>query len=458
MKILLTGGTGFVGKRLSLELLKQGHQLIFLTRNKEAAQKKLLFPCEIYEWDWQKGTPPAEAIQGVEGVVHLMGENIAAKRWSQKQKARIYDSRVKSTEHLKQVLQATTLKFFISASAVGIYAKNTGEALTEDSPRTQGFLADVCHDWEQAGKGIQTKRHIIFRIGVILGEESGALAKLLPLFRLGAGGPVGGGQQKMSWIHVDDLVHMITTAVNDESVNGTYNAVAPETITNKEFTKILGKAVQMPAFAPAPGFALKLAMGEMSGIILDSQHVLPQKWLDEQRSFAYPELQSALSHIVPQAQLPKQSKTKACHRFHNYQLINQPLDKVFEFFSDPRNLEKLTPPWLNFKIISCTDEKTKVGTLINYKLKVRGFPISWTTEIKDFQEQDYFRDFQLKGPYAIWDHTHTFIHHSNGTLMTDEVLYRLPLGPIGALTELLVVRKDIEKIFNYRGLIIDQLF
>jgi uncharacterized protein (TIGR01777 family) len=301
MKILVTGGTGFVGRPLVRKLVENNHEVVLLSRNPEAAKSALALPLTVFKWDPEASTPPKEAYQGIEGIVHLAGESIAAGRWTEKQKKKILDSRTLSTRNLlKGAVEAGVKpKALVMASAIGIYGDRGNDSLSESSPQGIGFLADVCRAWEKESQypGLESVRKVNLRIGIVLGKDGGALQKLLPLFKLGGGGPVGNGKQWMSWIHRSDLVEMILYSLTHDNVSGAVNAVAPNPSTNAEFSKALGKAVNRPAFMPAPAIALKLAMGEMSELVLASQKVEAKKILDSGFVFKYPKIQEALDEI-----------------------------------------------------------------------------------------------------------------------------------------------------------------
>ena len=232
MNILITGGTGFVGRKL-VEALCQNtgqHRISVLTRwpENQPAKEGVSF----YYWNALAKEPiPIEALAGVEAVVNLMGENLAAKRWSAKQKQKLENSRIEGTRTLLKSLEenlANSLKVFISAGAIGYYPVNRQEILTESSPAGTTWISQLCFDWEAAGENLtRCARKVTLRIGVVLGCEGGALAKMLLPFRLGLGGPIGGGQQTMSWIHQDDLIYLITSALQDSRYRGVYNAVSP---------------------------------------------------------------------------------------------------------------------------------------------------------------------------------------------------------------------------------------
>ena len=297
MRVLITGATGFLGHAIARELLLRGHELVVVSRNIERARASFPYPASFVAWEPVDASFPAEALSGVDVVVHLAGEPVAARRWSPEQKKKIRDSRVLGTRHLWQgIAQARalgktgTLKAFVAGSAIGIYGDRGDEALTEASPPGEGFLADVCRQWESEvfRPGFDEVRQVAIRTGVVLGRESGALAKLMPLFRAGAGGPVGSGKQWLSWIHLEDIARVFAEAVENETFRGAINGVAPGPVTNAMFGQALARVLERPATVPAPAAVLKLALGEMAHVVLDSQRVRPEKLSRESFVFRYP--------------------------------------------------------------------------------------------------------------------------------------------------------------------------
>ncbi len=451
MHYLITGATGFVGKPLVLKLLGEGHKVTVLTRDPAKSKAKLPANVTLFAWDPEKEPAPAAAFMGVDSVIHLAGEGIAEKRWSQKQKDKIYSSRIVGTRNLVQTINqlATSPKSLVSSSAIGFYGNRADEAITETSAPGSGFLPDVCRDWEsEAKKVVAQVRCVLLRTGIVLEKGGGALKPLVPLFSLGGGGPVADGKQWMSWIHRDDLVDLLIHASRTETLSGAVNGTAPNPVRNSEFTKALGRALKRPAFLPAPAFALKMVMGELSCLVLFSQNVLPQKALASGFVFRFPSIQGALDAICK-----KKVNFLRCE-----QLIRLPVEKVFPFFADAKNLEALTPPWLNFRVLNKTTLSMQTGTLINYKLAVHGVPLRWQSVIEDWVPNKRFVDRQVKGPYSHWHHTHTFTPHAEGTLMTDVVEYRVPGGALGQLLAGWYVKRDLSKIFEYRRQKVEVLF
>ena len=301
MKILITGATGFVGKALTQKLIEGGHEVNVLTRNKSHLPAEFQSSkVQAFEWSDSSKLPPREALNGIDGVINLMGENIAGKRWSDEQKALLRSSRVESTKNLVNAIKEninSPLKFFISSSAIGIYPVNQNQTLNEESKLGHNFLAQLCKEWEEAALTIKDKaqRVVIIRTGVVLESHGGALKKMLPPFKLGLGGPIGDGDHFMSWIHLDDLVNLFIKASGDQSFSGVYNGVTPHPVDNFDFTKALGHALNRPTLFPVPSTVLKIAFGEMSSVILDSQKIVSNKL--SAQDFLYPTIDSALQKI-----------------------------------------------------------------------------------------------------------------------------------------------------------------
>ena len=223
---------------------------------------------------------PKTALAGVDAVINLMGENISTKRWTAQQKDKIFQSRVKGTANLVRSIQqyGQQVQSVISTSAIGIYPVNDNNELDEDSPKADsGFLPHVCNAWEKALSPLSPLRTVIIRTGIVLGKKGGALKRLLPIFKMAGGGPIGRGKHFMSWIHVKDLAHLYTTAIENDMFSGIYNGVSPRYVTNQEFTKALSQSLGMPAVFPVPPFMLKILFGEMSTIMLNSQKIVSKR-------------------------------------------------------------------------------------------------------------------------------------------------------------------------------------
>jgi uncharacterized protein (TIGR01777 family) len=296
MNILVTGASGLIGTALVSSLASSGHAVTRLVRGQQTAQEKTA------RWDPMAGTIDAGAIEGVDAVVHLAGENIA-ERWTPAKKAKIRDSRVKGTQLLSETLirLSPTPKTLVSASAIGYYGDRGAAILTEDSVSGRGFLSEVCRAWEAATEPAQQRgiRVVQLRLGVVLSPDGGALAKILPPFRLGLGGVLGSGQQYMSWIALDDVIGVIQHVITTDALQGPTNAAAPRAVSNQEFTKTLGKVLGRPTAIPLPAFAARLMFGEMADeVLLASARIQPVKLLASGYQFRYPELEGALRHLL----------------------------------------------------------------------------------------------------------------------------------------------------------------
>jgi uncharacterized protein (TIGR01777 family) len=297
MKILVSGSHGLVGKALIPSLTDDGHEVMRLVRQERT------FGAPEIEWHPNQGRIDAEHLEGFDVVVHLAGENIAAGRWTSEKKRAIRESRVKGTTLLSESLARLSRppSVFLSASAIGYYGDRGDELLVEDSMPGEGFLADVCVEWEKATqpaveKGIRT---ICTRFGIILDAEEGALAKMLFPFRMGIGGRIGDGRQWMSWIALDDVVNGLKFLISQPSARGPINFVAPNPVTNAEFTTTLGRVLSRPTLFPVPAFAARLAFGEMAdALLLSSQNVQPCGLEDKGFLFYWPTLEPAVRHLL----------------------------------------------------------------------------------------------------------------------------------------------------------------
>lgn len=296
MNILVSGSTGLIGSALVPALGAAGHRVRRLVRGPSGGAGGDV------RWDPEAGVLDAGGLEGCDAVVHLAGENIAG-RWTAAKKRRIRDSRVKGTGLLAQALArlGRPPRVLVCASAIGYYGDRGAEAMREDSPRGKGFLAEVCAEWEAAAAPAAQKgiRVVNLRFGVVLSPRGGALAKMLLPFRLGLGGTVGRGNQWMSWIAIDDAVGAILHALQSEALRGPANAVAPNPVTNRDFTRALGRAVRRPTIFPMPAFAARLAFGEMAEeLLLASTRVEPVKLLATRYAFRHPEVEGALRHLL----------------------------------------------------------------------------------------------------------------------------------------------------------------
>lgn len=302
MRIVVTGATGLIGQRLCGALIKTGNDLIVLARNSRGAQS--LFPnSRVVEWDALTGPPPVGSLDGADAVVHLLGEGIAKRRWSQKQKKLIRESRVQGTYNLVEAFRSSSPrpKLLISSSGIGFYGSRGNEELDESSSRGKCFLGDLCEEWESEAKkaeqlGIRT---VLLRTGIVLSLKGGALASMLPPFRNFVGGPLGSGKQWMSWIHIEDEVGLIQHILSNDEIRGPINAVAPNPASNYEFSKTLGRVLGRPSIFVMPAVVLKVLLGEMAQeLLLNGQKVLPRLSVSSGYQFKFPELKAALVDLL----------------------------------------------------------------------------------------------------------------------------------------------------------------
>lgn len=297
MIIAVTGSSGLVGTAL-VDALEAEGQLV-----RRVVRRPIRDGEHEIRWDPAGGTIDATAFNDVDAVVHLAGENLAAHRWNESLKAKIRDSRVEGTRLLCDTLASLAVKpaVLVSASAVGFYGDRRDESVDESSPPGRGFLADVCRDWEAATVAARDAdiRVVNLRIGVVLSPKGGALAQMLTPFRLGLGGAIGSGRQYLSWIALDDLIRAIQFALHAAALRGPVNAVAPEPVTNREFTKTLGRVLGRPTIFAMPAAAARLAFGEMADeMLLGGARVEPRALSTADFSFEHPQLDSALRHVL----------------------------------------------------------------------------------------------------------------------------------------------------------------
>ena len=298
MRVLVTGASGLIGSAVCDALLAQGREVVGLSRDPEKAKEKNP-TVHWFRWNPAAERPPAEALDQVERVVNLVGEEIN-QRLTDEAKRRIRESRVNATHNLLQGIEAfgATPKVFVGQSAIGYYGDRGEAMLDEEAGPGEGFGAEVVSDWEEAerkaeGLGMRT---VILRTGLVLTRHGGLLQQLMLPFRLGLGGPIAGGDQYMSWISLEDAVGLVLWALGDEQVSGTVNATAPNPVTNKEFSKALGRALRRPAVVPVPKLAVAAARGrELADIVTDSARVIPRRAVDLGYEFRHPELDRALA-------------------------------------------------------------------------------------------------------------------------------------------------------------------
>ncbi|AZT83718.1 TIGR01777 family protein [Marinobacter sp. NP-4(2019)] len=296
-RILVTGGTGFIGQVLCPKLLAKGYKLTVLSRQSEA---DVLAACgrveAISDLDLLKGHP------GFDSIINLAGEGIADKRWSQQRKQELRDSRIGLTRQLVSVVKSwdSGPSVLVSGSAVGYYGNQGSTRVNEDTPPSDEFTHRLCRDWEAEAVKLEAEgvRVCLSRTGVVAGPGGGFLQRMLLPFRLGLGGRLGSGDQYMPWVHRDDVVAALIFMLESENATGPYNVVSPNPVTNREFTRCLASVLNRPAIFPVPAPVLKLALGEMSRLLLTGQQAIPQRLMQQDFQFTYPDLTGALENCV----------------------------------------------------------------------------------------------------------------------------------------------------------------
>jgi uncharacterized protein (TIGR01777 family) len=303
MKIVVSGSTGLIGSALTKALNARNHEVVPLVRRRVSSGERAV------AWDPERGTIDRAGLEGADAVIHLAGENVFG-RWSPAKKQRIYDSRVKGTRLVSDTLAglqrpAATL---LAASAIGYYGDRGDEPVTEESAPGEDFLAHVARDWEAATAAATRAgiRVVNMRVGVVLTTTGGALAKMLPAFRLGLGGPIGSGNQYLSWIVLDDIINAILYLLNHQNLVGPVNMTAPAPLTNRDFAKTLGRVLGRPAVVTVPAFALRIAFGTEGAAMLQSgQRVLPARLLASRFNFSLPDVEKTLRYLLAPSEVAR---------------------------------------------------------------------------------------------------------------------------------------------------------
>jgi uncharacterized protein (TIGR01777 family) len=302
MKILMTGGTGFVGTQLTSRLIQDGNEVTILTRSSKGPEKRGPGISYLQGDPAQKG-PWQEAIKNHDAIINLAGASIFSK-WTEKHKQAIRESRVHTTRNIVEGIPSRPERpvTLFSTSAVGYYGFHGEEELFEESPPGDDFLARIAAEWEREALKAKDKgaRVVITRFGIVMGEKGGALSQMIPLFKKYIGGPIGTGKQWFSWIHIKDLAEAFVFMMKHPEISGPVNLCSPNPVRNKDLAKALGKALHKPSFMPAPGFMIKLVLGEFGSVILEGQRVIPKKLLENGFVFQYADIHQALQNIAGQ--------------------------------------------------------------------------------------------------------------------------------------------------------------
>ncbi|HKD65561.1 MAG TPA: TIGR01777 family oxidoreductase [Candidatus Binataceae bacterium] len=472
MRVFVTGATGFIGRALTLRLLGGRHEVSAWVRAEDRARNLLGPQVRLVTASGGQQALSAEMARA-DAVVNLAGEPILGGRWTAQRRQALRQSRIDLTNSIVDAIRQSDRRpaVLVSASAVGYYGDQGDEVLDEQSAPGDDFLARVCKEWEQAALRAEEAgvRVFIPRFGIVLGLDGGALSQMLPPFRFGAGGPIASGRQRMSWIHVFDLVEIIAAALEDGRCRGPANAVALSSVSNRDFARALGRVLHRPSFVPVPTFALRAMFGEGASVLTASQNAQPRRLSELGFRWRFENVEAALRNILAEddpeigpldANTPKFDNPNGSSypdkQRPNYLLlhkasVNAPLGEVFSFFSHPQNLAVMTPADMRFQITGATPAEMSAGTRIEYKLQVGPLPMLWRTLIEVWQPQRLFIDSQEKGPYRCWWHEHHFKPDGASTLMEDRVYFAPPFGILGAAAGHFLVMPALRRIFRFRA-------
>lgn len=471
MRVFITGATGLVGRALTLRLRRDGHTVVAWSRSATRVSQRLGGEAVPASGD---ADAMQAAIDGCDAVVTLAGEPVLPGRWTRRKKRALRASRVDLNEQVVRcILRAQQPpKAILAASAVGFYGDTGTRAVDEHSSRGEGYLADLCTDWETAFQpAVDAGLRVVHgRIGIVLSRDGGALQKLLPLTRVGLGGPLGHGQQGFPWIHIDDLVEAMVRSLTDPELFGPINLVAPNTPSQQAFAAALGRAVGMPALTPTPGFAMRLLLGEASTALLEGQYVVPRALRAAGFTFQFHHLDAALADILRnnsavvtpvdgrvavQAGRAWLQAHPPTHELVASRVVPASIDRVWDFFRDARNLAALSPADAGLTIDPNLPEMAE-GVRFTHRMQLGPLRMPWEGEIVAWEPGRRFVDIQRRGPFGTWWHEHMFqpVVLEDGTAATrvhDHVLFASPLGPIGRIATWLFVRRQLLEMFAFRN-------
>jgi uncharacterized protein (TIGR01777 family) len=467
MRIVVTGATGFIGRAVVRRLQRDGAQVVAWVRDVPRCQA-LLGPDVRCVDDAALGA----AVDGAHGIVNLAGEPVLPGRWTEKRRERILNSRVGATDRIVAAIRAAAKRpeVLVSGSAVGFYGERPEGPCPEDRAPGADFLAEVTVAWEAAAAQAETcgVRVARVRTGFVLGAEEGGLGSLVAPFRLGVGGPIGSGDQPLSWIHIDDEAEAIVRLLFDLRLSGPVNLTTATARQGELATKV-GTILHRPAAIPAPVPALKLLFGEASSAIVGGQDVPPTALRAGGFVPQFPHLGAALEDVLDPSPVvvrdPEDVPDHPYLREHrpHWELVSAldvaaPVDRVFAWFRQPENLPMVTPPANALELKSRTPVDMGEGTQIDYELPIAGMRASWRTHVLTWDPPSSFVDVATKGPFECWWHEHRFEPTASGTHVRDRVLFSAPLGPVGRAAEAAWVRPMLQRLFLYRRIAVRQRF
>lgn len=454
-KVLLAGGSGFIGQELGLELVRRGYKVVVLTRNPEQVKNTFSFPCEIAEFSLENLAGLQVVCTGAFAIINLAGQPIDTGNWNLHGKKSVYESRLKVARLLGSLIELLPKKpeVWIQASATGIYPAD-GAVWSDNKPVPDdgSYLAKVCHDLEKevaqaAGAGV---RCCFLRFGVVLGH-GGAFAQLASLYGSGVGAPfINSDKFAFPWVHINDAVGAAVFALETSVLQGPVNVVADESTTLNDLHAAMCNHFGLQLVPPVPAAVIRIADRRKHALLFANPMVRAEKLRGQAFKFQY--------NLIGQALKDLNAPVHGHSRLVKSQFVGAEPADVWHFFSQPENLQRITPPWLKFRIKSISTKHMQQGTEITYRLRLKGIPMTWKSLISKWAEGDSFVDEQITGPYRTWHHTHSFEKLSHGVLIRDDVAYQLPLGKLGAMAAGWLVRKDIEQIFSHRSKIVGHYF
>ncbi|MEE2885149.1 MAG: TIGR01777 family oxidoreductase [Chloroflexota bacterium] len=484
MKIFMTGATGFIGRATVPYLIGKGHSVTAWVRDVDTASNLLGEQVNVLG-SGQK-SKQLELTENVKTeiassdcIINLSGKPLAGIRWNKRLKREFENSRIGVTNMLLKALEQTSnsVQLLISSSAVGYYGDRKSESLDDESSLGTGYLSELCRDWESAALKAENSgvRVCLLRLGVVLGREGGMLNQLTIPLQAGISSYLGNGKQYLPWIHLVDVTKTIDLCIENPRLSGAINCVAPFPVTAKQFGHKLQKIANAKITLGIPNFALRVIMGEAKNILVNSQNTVPKKLQEVGYQFNFPTVEEALNHELINQDVTinysrgidprraEQQTSSKVNKTGQYTLKTQVYLKggpkeVFSFFISPLNLGLTTPSWLDFKILSMP-KNMEAGAIIVYTIKLWIFRLKWTTQIFEWSPEDYFVDFQQKGPYKLWWHRHEISSAGpNLSLMTDTVTYKIPFGFLGRLIHRIIIKSTLIRIFRFRQSVIKMLF
>lgn len=479
MRVFMTGATGLIGRALTLRLRRDGHTVVAWSRSAARVAARLGGEAEAASAAEGEDLEDAlaRAVSGCDAVVALAGEPVLPGRWTAGKKRRLRASRVDLNQTLCRALDRAERapSVVVAASAVGFYGDTGVHTVDEQSPAGTDYLGELCQAWEAAFDGARAagRRVCHLRIGIVLARGGGALGPMLPLWKAGLGGPMGSGTQGLPWVHAEDLVEMLATAVVDARYSGPINGVGPRSVSQAEFSAALGRAVGRPAVLPAPAFAMRLLLGEAADALLGGQYVRPARLDSLGFTHRFTDLDAALTDVVgadPHTRLVAAAPVLSSDVAHGYLSARRPthelrgevvvpleIDACWRFFADPRNLGALTPADMAMDLDPTLPAPEDMGARTRFTHHVNLGPVRlpWAGEVVAWEPPHRFVDVQHEGPYRCWWHEHRLEavelpDGTAGTRLIDRVRFASPLGPIGRLATWVFVAPTMQRLFAFR--------